>query len=431
MKIRNVRWYIAALLFLASVINYIDRQTLSVVAPTLTRELHLSPVEYSNILNAFLVAYTLMYLGSGFLVDRWGTRISLTVFMVFWSLSNMLHAFARTGFQLGLFRALLGLGEPGNFMAGFRAISEWYPPSEKGFVTGLLNAGSAVGAIIAAPLVVWLMVAYNWRVAFVATGALGFLWLIGWLILYHLPESHPYITPDELALVRKAVAGNAEPSGATGVARPSLTSLLRQPQTLGLLAARFISDPVWWFYLFWLPKYLVEQRHFSIVEMGMIAWLPYLTADLGAFGGGLASGWLVGRGWQPLAARKVLLLPFALVMPVSYFVPYVPAAGAIAIISLVTFAHMGWKTNIMTITNDIYPARVVGSVSGVIAFGSGVGGILFTTMTGQIVQHYSYSLIFLIMCFLHPIAWILVRWLVREPLQLPAPIEPEPEPQPA
>lgn len=419
MKIRNVRWYIAALLFLASVINYIDRQTLSVLAPTLTRELNLSPVEYSNILNAFLVAYTLMYLGSGFLVDRWGTRVSLAVFMVFWSVSNMLHAFARTGFQLGVFRALLGIGEPGNYMAGFRVISEWFPPSEKGFVNGLLNAGSAVGAIIAAPLVVWMMVRFDWRFTFVATGALGFIWLAGWLIIYHLPENHPYITPEELTLVRKGLADTAAFGGSADSTKPKLSVILRQPQTCGLLAARFISDPVWWFYLFWLPKYLVEQRHFSIVEMGMLAWLPYLTADLGSFGGGLASGWLVRRGWQPLAARKVMLLPFALIMPISYFVPYVPTAGALAIISVVTFAHMGWKTNLMTITNDIYPARVVGSVSGVIAFGSGLGATLFTSMTGQIVQHYSYSVIFLIMCFLHPVAWLLVRWLVREPLQIP------------
>lgn len=418
MKLRNVRWYIAALLFLASVINYIDRQTLSVLAPIITKELHLSPVAYSNILNAFLFSYTLMYLGSGFLVDRWGTRFSMAAFMVFWSASNMLHGFARSAVQLGIFRALLGIGEPGNFMAGFRAISEWYPATEKGFVAGLLNAGSAVGAIVAAPLVVWLAVSFGWPYAFVITGALGFLWLIAWLVLYHLPEKHPYITQSELALVRKAAVSNAAQGGKT-----KLWELLKAPQTRGLLLARFISDPVWWFYLFWLPKYLVEQRHFTMVEMGMLAWLPYLTADLGSFGGGIFSGWLVSRGWEPLPARKVALLPFAAVMPLSYFVPYVPAAGALAIISLVTFAHMGWKTNLMTITNDIYPVRVVGSVSGVIAFGSGLGGTLFTSLTGQIVQHHSYALIFLIMCFLHPVSWVIVRWLVREPIQLPAPLE--------
>jgi len=413
MKLRGIRWYIAGLLFLSSVINYIDRQTLSVVAPSLTKQLHMSPVEYSNVLQAFLAAYTLMYLGSGFLVDRWGTRASLGVFMAFWSASNMLHAFARTAFQLGVFRALLGIGEPGNFMAGFKAISEWYPPQEKAFVSGLLNGGSAVGAIIATPLVVWLMVAFNWQTAFVATGALGFIWLVAWLLFYRLPDRHPWITAEELALVNAAKVRQPGTHSAPALSR---TQLFQKRQTWGLLLSRFISDPVWWFYLFWLPKYLVDERHFSLVHMGMLAWLPYLTADLGSLGGGIASGWLVKRGWQPLRARKVILLPCALLMPLSLLIPSSSAAIALAIISVVTFAHMAWKTNLVTISNDIYPVGVIGSISGIIAFGSGVGGTLFTNMTGQVVQHYSYTAIFAIMAFLHPVAYLLVRWLVREPL---------------
>jgi MFS transporter, ACS family, hexuronate transporter len=413
MKLRHIRWYIAALLFLSSVINYVDRQTLSVVAPSLTKQLHLSPVEYSNVLQAFLVTYTLMYLGSGFLVDRWGTRTSLARFMAFWSASNMLHAFARTAFQLGVFRALLGIGEPGNFMAGFKAISEWYPPREKAFVSGLLNGGAAVGAIIAAPLVVWIMVVFNWQTAFIATGALGFVWLVAWLMFYRLPEQHPWITGEELALVRAGTG--LQPGEPAAVAIPR-RELLQKRQTWGLLLSRFISDPVWWFYLFWLPKYLVEERHFSIVHMGMLAWLPYLTADLGSFGGGIASGWLVKLGWEPLRARKVMLLPCALLMPLSLLIPSSSAAVAMLIISVVTFSHMAWKTNLMTITNDIYPVGLIGSVSGIIAFGSGLGGTLFTSLTGQVVQHYSYTAIFAIMGFLHPASYLLVRWLVRTPL---------------
>lgn len=413
MKLKHVRWYIAALLFLASIINYVDRQTLSVVAPMLTKELNLSPIQYSNILQAFLVTYTLMYLGSGFLVDRWGTRVSLAVFMTFWSVSNMLHAFARSAFQLGLFRALLGLGEPGNFMAGFKAISEWYPPKEKGFVNGLQNAGAAVGAIIAAPFVVWLMVKFDWRTCFVITGALGFLWLLAWIPLYRLPEEHPWITPSELALVRE---GTRSGPGQPVAPRVSRVELLKKRQTWGLLVSRFVSDPVWWFYLFWLPKYLVEQRHFTMVQMGMLAWLPYLTADLGSFAGGIGSGWLVKRGWQPLRARKVVLLPCALLMPLSVLVPGSSATVAMVIISIVTFAHMAWKTNLMTITNDIYPVGVIGSVSGIIAFGSGIGGTLFTNLTGQIVEHHSYTAVFVIMGFLHPVAYLMVRMLVRDPI---------------
>src|SRR5690349_16156076 len=190
MKIRRLRWYIAAMLFTASVINYIDRQTLSIVAPVLTKELHISPIEYSNILQAFLIAYTVMYLGSGFLVDKWGTRFSLACFMGWWSVSNILHAFANTAMQFGVYRFLLGVGEPGNFMAAFKAISEWYPAKEKAFVNGLVNAGAAAGAIVSAPLVAWITVRYGWRSAFVVTGCLGFVWLVIWLLLYRLPGKH-------------------------------------------------------------------------------------------------------------------------------------------------------------------------------------------------------------------------------------------------
>ena len=400
MQVSRVRWYIAALLFLASVINYIDRQTLSVVAPQLTKELHMSALEYSSVLQAFLVAYTLMYLASGFLVDRWGTRLSLAIFMAFWSISNMLHAFARTPFQLGVFRALLGIGEPGNFMAGFKAISEWFPPKERGFVNGLQNGGASVGAIVAAPLVVWLTMRFGWRMSFVITGALGFVWLAGWLLVYRRSPEAPR-TPGLQTQIRVAPVVN---SG----------KLLRIPQTWGLLFAKFFSDPVWWFYLFWLPKYLVEQRHFSMLQMGMLAWLPYLTADLGAFSGGIASGWLIQRGHTPIQARRLALLPCALIMPLSVLVPGSSSAIALVVISVVTFAHMAWKTNLMTLTNDIYPVGVVGSVSGIIAFGSGIGSTLFTSLTGQVVQHHSYTAIFLLMGVMHPLSYLFVQFLVRD-----------------
>jgi ACS family hexuronate transporter-like MFS transporter len=270
-----------------------------------------------------------------------------------------------------------------------------------------------VGAIVAAPMIVWLMVKFSWQMAFVITGALGFAWLAAWLLFYRLPEKHPWITPEELALVR---GGAGKPKGAGLEAKLSRSELLRKRQTWGLMISRFVSDPVWWFYLFWLPKYLVEQRHFSIVQMGMLAWLPYLTADLGSLGGGIASGWLVKRGWEPLRAREAMLLPCAALMPLSLLVPGGSALTAMIVICIVTFAHMAWKTNLVTISNDIYPVSVIGSVSGMIAFGSGVGGTLFTNLTGQVVEHYSYNAIFFIMGFLHPIAYVIVRWLVREPL---------------
>ncbi len=410
MKIRGLRWYIAALLFTATVINYVDRQALSVLSPVITKELHLSTIQYANILSAFLYAYTVMYIVSGIIVDRWGTRIGLAAFMAWWSLSNMLHGFATNGLQLGFFRVLLGIGEPGNFMAAAKATSEWYPPKERAFMNGVTNAGAAVGAIVAAPLIVWIYLKYGWQSAFVITGASGFVWLGFWLWLYRLPERHPMITPEELALIRAGA-----PVGPKR--KVPWLQLLRYRQTWGLFGARFLSDPVWWFYLLWLPKYLVEKRGFTMVEMGMLAWMPYLTADVGSIFGGVLSGWLVKRGWPVIKARSAGMLPFALMMPLSVVVAFTPSRTvALAAICVVTFAHMAWKTNLMTLSNDLYPAHIVGSVAGLAAFGNGLGAALFTGLTGYVVQHYSYQWIFVIMGFMHPAAFLLFRALVKKPV---------------
>ena len=387
----QARWTIAALLFLASVINYIDRQVLSVVAPILTKEFSLTPEQYSYIGLAFQIPYTLMYVGSGLLVDRWGTKRALTVFMLWWSAASMFHAGARSAVSLGFYRFLLGIGEPGNFMAGFRAISEWFPAKEKAFVNGLMNGGAAAGAIIAPPLVAWLSLAYGWRHAFLLTGALGLLWLVGWMVAYGTP-----------------------PFPATPGPRTPWQELLQKRATWGLLLPRFISDPVWWFYLLWLPKYLAEVRGFTLADIGRLAWMPYLAADLGALSAGIFSGWLVKRGLTPLKARRLGMWPFALLMPVSLLVPRVDAGKALAIICLVAFAHMAWKTNLQTVTNDIFPVSIVGSVSGIIAFGSGLGGSLFTWFTGWTVTHFSYDAIFVVMAFLHPISYLVFRFILKE-----------------
>lgn len=411
MRIPHLRWWIAALLFLSTVINYIDRQTLSVLSPVLTRELHLSPIEYSNILTAFLAAYTVMYVGSGFLVDRWGTRLSLSVFMVWWSVSNILHAFAQGVWSLGILRFLLGMGESGNFMAAFKAVSEWYPAKERAFVNGLINGGAAIGAVIAPPVITWINGQYGWQPAFVVTGSLGFIWLIFWLFLYHPPETHPRITEEERAYVL------ADPAVAASTGRVPWQQVLKYPQTWGLLLARFFSDPVWWFYLFWLPKYLVEQRGFTMAEMGMMAWMPYLAADAGALVGGWTSGRLIASGRDALKARMMVMLPFAMLMPLSLAVNHAPSRTlTLTLICIVTFSHMAWKTNQTTLTNDVFPKPMIGTVAGILAFGNGLGGTLFTWMTGYVVQWFGYEAIFILMSVLHPLSYLIVRRLVRQPL---------------
>lgn len=411
MRIPHLRWWIAALLFLSTVINYIDRQTLSVLSPVLTRELNLTPIEYSNILTAFLAAYTVMYVGSGFLVDRWGTRLSLSVFMVWWSVANMAHAFAQGVWSLGILRFLLGMGESGNFMAAFKAVSEWYPAKERALVNGLINGGAAIGAVVAPPVVTWINANYGWQPAFVVTGSLGFVWLALWLLIYYPPDRHPRITAEERAYVL------ADPPVAAGAAKVPWQQVLKYPQTWGLLLARFFSDPVWWFYLFWLPKYLVEQRGFTMAEMGMLAWMPYLAADAGALTGGWISGRLVARGFDPLRARMAVMLPFAMVMPLSLVVNHAPTrTTTLTVICLVTFSHMAWKTNQATLTNDVFPKPLIGTVSGILAFGNGLGGTLFTWMTGYVVQWFGYEAIFILMSVLHPLSYFIVRRLVRRPL---------------
>jgi ACS family hexuronate transporter-like MFS transporter len=391
------RWWIAGLLFLSVIINYIDRQCLSVLAPVITKELGLTPTGYANILNVFQLAYTGMYIGSGFLVDRWGARVSLAVFMGWWSVANALHGFATSAFSLGVFRFLLGLGEPGNFMAGFRAISECFHKEERALANGLLNAGSSVGAMIAPFLVTWLYVQMSWRGAFVICGVLGVLWIVPWMKIYR---------PLETVAIAPAKPG-------------ARREYLKLPQSWGLFGSRFLSDPVWWFYLFWLPKYLVDARGFTMQEMALVAWMPYLSADLGAMFGGWMSGVLIARGWNVLAARKAVMLPAAMVMPVSLVVATTPSSTiAIAAICLVTFAHMVWKTNLATVTNDLYPTQVVGSVSGMFAFGNGLGGLLFTALTGWLVQYSGYYWVFAFMGVLHPLAFLVFRGLVRGELRI-------------
>ena len=408
--IPNVRWRIAALLFCATVINYIDRQTLSVLAAQITEELGISDIEYAQIVQAFLICYAGMYIVWGRIIDRWGTRVALALSMVWWSLANAGHALARGALGLGIFRALLGLGESGNFLAAEKAISEWFPPKERGFANGIVNAAASTGAILAPPLIVLIFTQWGWRAAFVVTGATGFLWLVFWLRWYWVPAKHPRVTSEERSLIEDA-------PGSPHRRSVRWIELFQVRQTWALFLARVLADPVWWFYLFWLPKYLSDERGFSIVAIGLTSWVPFLTADLGAIAGGWFSGRLISRGMAPLNARKWVMLPAAAVMPLSLVVPSSDSVVvAVAAICGVTFAHMAWKTNLMTMTNDVYPTAVVGSAAGIVGLGSSLGGVIFTGITGYVVESYSYDAIFYVMAFLHPIAFCVLHVLARASL---------------
>ena len=403
----NVRWRIAALLFGATVINYIDRQTLSVLAAEITGELGISDIEYSQVVQAFLICYAGMYLVWGRIIDRWGTRVALAVSMVWWSLANAGHALTRGALGLGVFRALLGLGESGNFLAAEKAISEWFPPQERGVANGLVNAAASTGAILAPPLIVLIFTLWGWRLAFVVTGATGFVWLAFWLRWYWIPAEHPRVTSEERVLIETAPGGPPR-------REIRWIELFGFRQTWALFLARVLADPVWWFYLFWLPKYLSDERGFSIVAIGLTTWVPFLTADLGAIAGGWVSGRLIRRGIAPVQARKWVMLPAAAVMPLSLIVPTSDSSiVALTAICVVTFAHMAWKTNLMTMTNDVYPTAVVGSAAGIVGLGSSLGGVIFTGITGVVVERYSYAAIFFVMAFLHPTALAVLHSLAR------------------
>jgi ACS family hexuronate transporter-like MFS transporter len=409
-KILGLRWYIAALIFLATVINYVDRQTFSVAAPTIKQELHLTQIQYGYILQAFMLAYTVMYFFSGFLVDRWGTRKSLSIFISWWSSATMLNALGRGVRSFACINALSGMGEPGNFNAAGRATSEWFPPKERAFINGLVNAGGATGAVISIPLVAWAATHYGWRMAFVFAGTLGFLWLIPWMFLYKLPKEHPAITEDELAYIQSGPAALRQEHAEEGAA--TLVQLLHKPDIWGLIVTRFFSDPVWWFFIFWLPSYLLEQRGLTLAEIAFFGWMPYLASGAGSLFGGWASGWIIRkRGGNPVRARLLLVAICAFIMPVCILVPFTHSISImIAILCAVAFFYMASKTNLMTITNDVYPTHCVGTVSGIFMFGSGLGGFLFQGITATIVQYFSYTAVFAVVGLMPVIALIVCYW---------------------
>lgn len=399
------------MLFLATVINYVDRQTLSVLAPVLREQFRMSNTDYSRIVFAFLLAYTFMQSGSGRLMDWLGTRRGFSLTIAWWSVAAMLHATANSILHFGIFRFLLGLGEAGNWPGGVKTVSEWFPTKERAFAVGLFNSGSCFGAVLAPPLVAWMALHWSWRMAFLCTGSLGFLWLGLWLILYRLPRDHPWITREE----REHICPNA------GLSRPAKRESIRwldlfqYKQVWGLVLARMLTDPVWWFYAFWLPEYLKSERHFNLAMIGYFGWIPFLTADAGNFVGGGLSSYLVRRGWRVLAARKTTMFGSAAVMLVG--IPAVltgSPALALALISVATLAYSSWATNILTLPADLFPNEVVASVSGLSGTGAGIGGMIFTLMTGVVVDRFSYVPVFTAAAVLPLVAASIVLWGVEE-----------------
>ena len=408
-KLRHLRWYICGLLFLATTINYIDRQTIAVLKPHLQVLQHWSESDYGWIVFAFQLAYAMMMLVSGKVMDRLGTRLGFALAMVWWSLAAMAHAFARSAFQFGIARFFLGAGEAGNFPASIKSIAEWFPKRERALATGIFNGGTNIGAWVGPWMVAWLTLNWSWREAFVFTGGLGFLWLLLWLVIYRLPQRHPWLPSQELAHIES----DADDPSERAPQIPWL-KLLTYRKAWGFILAKFMTDPIWWMYLFWLPSYLEQARGFSLKMVGLTAGLPFLAADAGSILGGWISSRLLKRGRTVNRARKVAMALCAFSMPAGIAAVFAPSPWwALALISISLAAHQGWSANVFTLASDMFPKKDVGSVVGLGGAAGAVGGMIIAPVAGYTLQFtHSYIPLFIIAGVMHPLAIGVVQWLV-------------------
>ncbi|NUO63046.1 MAG: MFS transporter [Gemmatimonadaceae bacterium] len=400
------RWTVCALLFAATTVNYIDRQVLGILAPTLQRELHWSETQYGDIVSWFSLAYAVGFLVAGRLLDRYGTRRGFAAAIVAWSLAAIGHAFARTATGFSIARAMLGLGESANFPASIKTIAEWFPKRERALATGIFNAGTNVGAIVTPLVVPYIALHWGWRAAFVATGALGFLWLFAWLAMYRQPEVHPAVTPAELALIRSDPADPPE--------RMSWWSLLGYRQLWAVAVGKFMADPVWWFYLYWLPKFLDARYGIKLGQIALPLIAIYLLADVGSVGGGWLSSAFLARGWSVNRARKTAMLAMAIAIVPTMLAPRAASVWtAVAVVSLAAAAHQGWSANVYTLASDMFPRRAVGSVIGIGGFAGAMGGVLFQRATGRVLQANGndYAPIFVVCALAYVTAWLIIHLL--------------------
>ncbi len=414
MKIPKLRWIIAGLLCLATAINYLDRQALGIVSVDIRHEFGLDEQDYSYILTFFFLAYAIMYAGSGYILDKLGTRRGFGVFIFFWSLAQMLHGFARGLWSLAGCRFLLGLSEPGAWPAAAKAINEWFPANQRALAMGIFNAGSSIGSALAPAAVAWLTLAYGWRSAFVITGFVGMLWLVLWMILYQPPHRNRWLSSAEYAELKPLLPAPEEARPA-GAASPGFWALARTRPCWTLTLARFFTDPVIYFVIFWLPEYLRKERQFNLEMVGRYSWVPFLFGGIGYLLGGWFSGWLIERGWSIGRARKFVMAMGAAVMPVAILAPFVPTAAlAIGAACFITFGHALWVANLQTLPTDIYHGPQIGTVTGVTGSGGAIGGMLAQLGTGYLVVHFSYAPVFLLAGLMHPLSAFLIYWLLPD-----------------
>src|SRR5882762_7799054 len=389
------RWTVCALLFVVTTINYIDRQVLGILAPTLQHDLGWSEAAYGDVVSWFSLPYAFAFLAAGRLFDRIGVRRGFAAAVIAWSLAAMAHAFARTTALFSAARALLGVAESANFPGAIKAVAEWFPKKERALATGIFNAGTNTGAIITPLLVPWIALTWGWQWAFIATGALGFLWLFLWLALYRSPpaDAHPD-EPDQPPV--------------------PWIRLLSVRQTWAIVVGKLMADPIWWFYLYWMPKFLDAKYGIKLAQVALPLIVVYLVADVGSIAGGWLSSGLIKRGWTVNRARKTAMLMMALLIVPTALAPRVGSLwGAVLIISLAAAAHQGWSANVYTLASDMFPPSAVASISGIGGFAGAMGGVLFQWLTGHILDATgsNYASIFAVCGFAYVTAWTLIHIL--------------------
>jgi ACS family hexuronate transporter-like MFS transporter len=412
-KTTRVRWWIAWTLLFSTVTNYISRQSFSVLSPVIVAQFHLSHSDLARIIGAFQLSYAVTWLLGGIFLDAFGTRLGLALAVVFWSVVNILTGFANSLSSFMAFRFLLGIGEGFNWPGASKTVAEWFPRQERSLAVAMFDGGSAVGGAIAAIALPIIAVHFGWRIAFASSGLVGFVWLAVWLRVYHPIEKHPRVSPGELALIR---AGQDAPrrSREQGVKR--WLALARDRNVWAIVLGRSLTDPIWWFYLFWLPQYLSDARGFSLTKIALFAWMPFVAADIGNFTGGLISGYCIRRG-MPVVRARAWVCAFSC-LPI---LAGIPAAGvhsvylALGLICFALWGYASWSTMGLTLPSDIFPQDVVATVTGLSGLAAGLTGVAFTVAVGAIVDRFSYKPAFLAAGLLPLFATGFLLLLVRQP----------------
>ncbi len=409
------RWTIVALLFFATTINYLDRQVIGFLKPTLEQSFKWTEEDYSKIVMAFTASYAVGLLIFGRVIDKIGTKLGYAASIIVWSVASMAHALAKSTLGFGLARSALGIGEGGNFPAAIKTVAEWFPKKERALATGIFNSGANIGAIVAPIVVPWILGTFGWQQAFIWTGAVGFIWLIFWWMTYEIPSRHKKLSANELAYINSDVDEQAH------AGRISWRQLFRVRQTWAFIAGKFFTDPIWYFYLFWLPSYFASIFHLDLKRPTLPLIIIYTATTIGSIGGGYLSSYLIKKGLPVYKARKIAMFIFAVcVVPIITARYATNMWTAVALMSLAAAAHQAWSANIFTTVSDMFPKAAVSSVVGIGSMAGSVGGILFPLFIGVLLDHYKnlgdislgYNILFLICGCAYLLAWSIMNLLV-------------------